>query len=95
MPPAPGSSSVGKLEFVSVDEDAGPVGDRDEAYKRLEQDLIQQIRVSGSGEHVRISHWSYIELNVVNDYNRTCMIMCLFIHSRDFCLVSILQQAQF
>ncbi|ELU18816.1 hypothetical protein CAPTEDRAFT_161585 [Capitella teleta] len=48
VPPPPGSSSVGHLEFIPANENGVQLGDRDEAYKKLEQDLIQQIRTCTS-----------------------------------------------
>ena len=46
VPPLPeceGAIHTGNLEFMPADQ---PTGDRDEMYKKLERDLIQQIRVS-------------------------------------------------
>ena len=45
IPPPPGIRNSESYEFVKTREDDKPVGDREEEYKKLEQDLIQQIRV--------------------------------------------------
>ena len=51
--PAPPGSENEDFEFVDWDgsENGAPPGDRDEMYKKLEQDLISQIRV-------RLRRWS-------------------------------------
>ena len=48
IPPPPGvKESVEGFEFVEASSGSSSMsGDRDEQYKKLEQDLIQQIRVS-------------------------------------------------
>ena len=45
VPALPGALDTDKLEFVESNSDNKTTGDRDEMYKKLEQDLIQQIRV--------------------------------------------------